>query len=150
LTKVHKLLVLLPKDRTLTGMLHSIQEDGQIAFSAPCRGKADNGRAVKENNPERKPVLPYGDTPSGRYKMTSPIPLQSNPRLGRWFIPMKGMTGDAAAAANYGRTGLGIHAGRGDDELIATYGCVRLRDSDMDKLAALLGKTKFTIEVMDI
>ncbi len=48
-----------------------------------------------------------------------------------------------------GRTGLGIHGGRGDAVLKATHGCVRLKDRDMADFARIAGKLRFTVEIRE-
>lgn len=146
-----KILVTLPRDRRLAGHLFVVDDAGEVALAVDARGKADNARAAKAGNPSRDPTRPYGDTPSGAYAPTRLVVFAPpHPRLGRAWFPIEGGGGDALQARLNGRTGLGIHGGRGDGALVATYGCVRLRDRDMKRVAELaLGRT-VEVEVRDL
>lgn len=113
-----------------------------------ARGKADNGRAAREGNPARSSILPYGDAPLGDYA-DSTVVKTHNVRLGHSWIPIVGISDDALKAAENGRTGLGIHAGRSDTDgnLVATYGCVRLDVIDFGRLADILGEEPVSIRI---
>lgn len=148
--------VYLPKDRNDAGWLNLAGPDGALRlYNIPCRGKADNERAAREGNPSRDPTRPYGDTPSGTYDPERIVQFDPpHHRLGRWFLPLRGAgggaSGDALLADERGRTGLGIHAGRGDGRLITTYGCLRLHDRDMAEIAAIVGAELVTVTIEDI
>jgi hypothetical protein len=142
----------LPQDRRLVGALHLFgPRGGLIATGVPCLGKADGARAAAAHNPERRPVLPYGDTPAGTYKPALVEIFETwHPRMGRGCIPLEGEAGDALIAAQHGRTGLAIHAGRGDGGLVPTYGCLRLADSVFDRLVAAIGDEPVRVRVIDL
>lgn len=147
----------LPRDRTLPGVMRVTRgglfsdDDELILPEIPCRGKADSARAAREGNPSRDPLKPYGDTPSGEYEETQIEMLgHANSRVGKGWIPMQGRSGDALAALENGRSGLGIHGGRGNRGLMATHGCVRVRDADFDLLAKALKGQKFRVVIRDV
>ena len=62
---------------------------------------------------------------------------------------MFGLQGDAATAVECGRTGLGLHAGRGDDRLVPTYGCLRITDLHFDRLAECLDGDAVEIRILE-
>lgn len=145
-----RILILLPRDRTRPGVLHLFGADGAQLEAVPCRGKADGARAAKEGNTAREPLKPYGDTPTGKYKRTRPTPTGDKaPKLGPIWIPLVGIEGDAVLAKAGGRTGLGIHAGRGN-ELIATYGCIRVGQNDFDDLVAAIGEDDVDVTIEEL
>lgn len=143
--------VFLPRDRTRPGYLHLFDSDGErLLAEVPCRGKADNQQAAKNGNPTRNPTRPYGDTPAGVY-MPSRVTRYDPPHktFGKYAILLEGEAGDALKARENGRSGLAIHGGRGDGRLIATYGCIRVRDSDMQRLVDAIGDRQVIVEVVD-
>jgi hypothetical protein len=142
--------IFLPRDRYKPGRLHVFDATGRLIHSdVPVLGKADNGRAAKAGNPDRAPMQPFGDTPTGSYVPTRRVMFGApHDRLGKGWFPIEGATGDALVACTAGgRTGLGLHAGRGNDRLVPTYGCLRVLDSDFDALAALAGDAPVQIVV---
>lgn len=145
-----RILAFLPANRLEPGLLHLFDHDGVLLHTAACFGKADNTRAAAEGNPDRDPVQPYGDTPAGDYK-PSKVERFDPPhqRMGSAFIPLHGASGDAMRA-QLSRTGLGIHAGKGDGALIPTFGCVRVRDRDMGVLAREIGSDPVTVTIEDM
>ena len=54
------------------------------------------------------------------------------------------------SAMENGRRGLGIHAGRGNDRLVPTFGCIRLRDKDMQHIQSLAQDHQFKISIEEI
>lgn len=144
-----RIKIFLPADRARAGVLRVFKGPTQeYMMDRPCLGKADNARAAKAGNPTRDPALPYGDTPTGEFAVSRYFPFaETHPRIGDGWIPMTGLSGQAEDAVRGGRTGLGIHAGRGNDRLVPTYGCVRLLDSDMAWLAKLVGDSEIRTEV---
>lgn len=148
---IAKIVVSLPKDRLTAGALAVYMRDGGRVARFPCRGKADSARAAQAGNPKRDPAYPYGDAPAGDYGETwLNLFGEDHPRYGIGWIPLFGVYGQAWRARQNGRTGLGIHAGRGDEKLIATYGCIRMLDRDFKKLAELVGHDRFTVTVEDV
>lgn len=143
---MYRLLAALPKDRRLYGRLTLLSPGGSVLFHVVCLGKADNRRAELEGNPNRSPVLPYGDTPAGTYAAARVRRFDPpHKRLGAYAIPLIGIGGQALEAMRDGgdekppRTELYIHGGRGNEKLIVTYGCLRVSDDDMAKLVAKIG-----------
>lgn len=148
---MRKIHVFLFADRTKPGVLALLDEGGADACW-PCLGKADNARAVLAGNDGRDPAYPYGDTPTGGYRATRLVRFATtHPRLGAAWFPIEGESGQAVEARiKGGRTGLGIHAGRGDDKLVPTYGCVRMRQTDFDRLAALVDGEWLKVAVSEL
>jgi len=164
---MYHIRIRLPKDRTRHGVLilgldPRIKGDPRVAPggglallpSILCYGKADNARAAEAGNPGRDPTRPYGDTPAGVFARTRVERFATpHPRLGRAWIPLApvaGQPGQAAAALANGREGLGIHAGRGDGELMPTYGCVRLGDRDFAVLARRIGDGAVEVTIEEV
>lgn len=131
----------------------SVNEDWvPIAGPYDCLGISDRGAAVTHNNPTSSPLLPFGNTPTGTYRVYV-LTVQKdtdgygvNPVL--WLKPTGG---DAMKAETDGkRSGLLIHGGKVNPAytqwhgLRPTYGCVRMHDADiaqMLQLADLESKT---------
>lgn len=103
-----------------------------------CLGKADNRRAAEHGNPDRDPVRPYGDTPLGRYDGKVVRFDLPDKVLGEAWIKLDPKSGEALAGLGNGRSGLGIHGGRGDEKLMPTLGCVRMYDRDFKVLVAAI------------
>lgn len=148
---MYTMKIMLPEDRAKPGILRLFEGPQQtLVFDAQCLGKADNLRAADKGNPARDPARPYGDTPTGEYGPTRWFPFaQPHPRMGDGWIPLSGISGQAEDAVRNGRTGLGIHAGRGDGRLVPTYGCVRMRDADMARLAEIVGDREIRVEIYE-
>lgn len=141
----------LPLDRANEGLLRLIAEEGTELGRWPCRGKADSARARQEGNPGRDPTRPYGDTPSGGYEPATVVALDPpHPVMGRLCVPLNGTSGAALQAKLNGRKGLAIHGGRGDDRLVATHGCIRMYDKDINRLHQLLDTVEAEITVIDV
>ncbi len=149
-----RLSITLPADRVRPGRLRLLS-GGDVLLDMPCLGKADSGRALKEGNPARDPLKPYGDTPGGTYRAARIRVFDpEHQRMGRYAIPLIGRGGPALKAMDL-RTELYIHAtpgndaNRGTDRLIPTYGCIRLLDADMEALAQRLGDRLVEIEISE-
>ena len=117
-----------------------LREDGELIGGPwPCYGKADNAKAAAQENPSRDPVLPYGDHPLGRYRVTGFLPGAHGQakRFGPGCFILEPIEGDAARAKENGRTGLLIHGGSLDSagNLRATFGCLRIPDEIVRHLA---------------
>jgi hypothetical protein len=130
------------QERHNPGILRLVDGAGTELLICECLGKADGKAASAAGNPSRDPVLENGDTPTGLYAPARALlipPADPNfAHMGAWFIPLIGVSGDAARAKNAGRKGLALHAGRGDDRLVPTHGCLRVRDGDMAELVDTL------------
>ena len=132
----------LPEDRSQPGGIFYVVEGGKIALGpVPAFGEADNSAAKKAGNETEDPTRPFGDHPWGLYRVMGvrdkPEPARS---YGPAFLPLDPVHGEALAAEESGRTGLGIHGGdpAADGSLRVTHGCLRLRNADAAKLAALV------------
>lgn len=140
MAKELKIHITLPRDRRKPGIFRLLDMSDRVLFDAPCLGKADNARAAREGNPTRDPKRPYGDTPTGDYAPARVWRLDPPHRvMGPLVIELEGASGDALQARINGRRGLAIHGGRGDARLVATLGCIRLRDKSMAEVARLCG-----------
>jgi len=136
----HTLHVYLPEDRRGIGDALLCTTWAMSFGPWPVLGKADNRTAARHGNPSRDPIQPYGDTPLGAYwpRAFQPVPANRQARFGAHWLPLVGRGGDAWRAMEAGRGGLYLHGGRGDI-LMPTYGCLRMRDRDLEKLAARAG-----------
>ena len=157
-----KIQVILPVDRYNAGKIiygqrnifryldapYALQQEAGI-YEVPCLGKADNAKAKTHKNPTRDPLLPWGDTPTGVYAPTHPVWLDKKTQLGEAWIPIIGISGDALRAVKNGRTGLGIHAGRGSDKLKPTYGCLRMLAKDFYRMIAYINEDPIDLEITE-
>src|SRR5580658_2871903 len=67
---MHKLIVSLPTKREFEGRLTLEGENGRVlAGPFPVCGLADRGAAERHGNPSGHALLPFGDTPLGRYRI---------------------------------------------------------------------------------
>lgn len=144
------LIVKLRHDRSQAGDYSLLDPSSVVVLRGSCLGKADNARATQAGNRARNPVKPYGDTPLGRYR-PAPITVFSphHPRLGAYGIELIGEAGPALVAMAE-RTGLWVHAGRGDGRLVPTYGCLRLLDRDMAAMARLVGRGLVRVTIAEV
>lgn len=144
-----QVIVTLPKDRTRPGRLEYRDIKGELAFSCPALGRS----AGHPSNPTRDPMKHRGNTPVGRYAITFVShlarPITGIGSLWIGLDPDDFYDTQARRAELAGRTGLGIHGGRGDAVLKPTHGCIRLTDRDMAALARIAGKTRFTVLVQE-
>jgi hypothetical protein len=149
-----KILITLPLDRTQVGTLRVLADDGSTQFGPVIAlGKSDNETAAAHGNTARDSTLSYGDTPLGNYDPATTLGGVTVPDMGPVIIPLNGISGDALTAKENGRSGLAIHAGRGDDGgpyegLFPTDGCVRLAQSDMNNLVSYMGTTVYPISIV--
>jgi hypothetical protein len=141
--------VALPADRKKLGTYTVVDDAGIVRFGpVPCLGLADQTLAGEHGNPTRNPLLPYGDTPLGLYRVTI-IPASSNthsygpnPRL--MLTPVSGEC-VMAEDRDHLRAGILNHGGDPNpaytfwDSLRPTEGCVRLSDANMAAVIARLG-----------
>lgn len=146
-----RILIRLPPDRRQAGHLTVIEDDKVVLAGIPARGKADTGTAKARGNPSRCTTMPFGDTPSGVWHACRVTKLpKPAPGLGAaWIALERPWSGDAVQAQINGRSGLGIHGGRGNGDLIATQGCVRVRDDDFARIADAMGQDEFWVDVID-
>lgn len=134
----------LPSDRTRAGLLALRDSNGKL-LAGPWRvlGKADGQTAKANNNPNRSRVLPYGDTPTGRYNVTGAFKVGDGTTYSKKSYGIHGalrldpVSGEAKQAKDIGhRTGLLIHSGDlgTQNRLRPTNGCLRLSNDDMKAL----------------
>lgn len=163
--------VVLPKNRRQVGEMWLKDGDAVILGPFECRGKADNSAAAKHDNPptgspsQRDPRRPYGDTPAGRWsacRIAARGHFHAGDGIGPVWIPLdREHAADGATkelltpGANKSdplhteRSNLGIHGGRGNGDLMATNGCLRVHDSAMTLLASALRATVFDVVIED-
>lgn len=140
------IIITLPRDRRVPGTLEYFDDAGTSRFRCVALGRS----AGHATNPTRNPLRFRGHTPAGDYALTFCTAL-ARPvvGIGSLWIGLDPVSGQALAAEQAGRTGLGIHGGRGDQILKVTHGCIRLFDRDMTALAKVLGKTRFTVSIVE-
>jgi lipoprotein-anchoring transpeptidase ErfK/SrfK len=136
--------VQLPADRTQTGTLSLVADDGVTVIAGPFMvyGKADGQTAAANGNSTRNTLLPFGDTPLGTYsvpgmEVTGDGTGRSTHSYGpNGAIRLNPTGGDAATAAIAGRQYLLIHGGDPNAAglLRPTNGCLRLSNPDMVSL----------------
>lgn len=160
-------LVRLQQDRRQVGTLSLIEGDasgvggaaGSVALQIECRGKSDQASADKARNQHRDPRQPMGDTPTGRWtgcRVVSRPHMRENDGIGpRWIeLPWECAADDATRRLldpkiKGSRSKLGIHGGRGNGDLVATNGCVRVRDQDFRRLDELIGARAFDVMIAE-
>jgi hypothetical protein len=145
--------VQLPANRLRTGTLSVIDPlTGVPLFGpVPVLGRAARDRAGQAGNPGGDPLRPYGDTPTGGYRIVNIVangPGTSRPVLNygqSGAIVLDPASGDAARAEANGRTGLLIHAGRHAFSSVVdaralkpTNGCLRMLDWDLAELIKVI------------
>lgn len=148
---IGRIIITLPKDRSKLGEL-KLFGVGQMpatdtpVFRCPCLGRS----AGAATNPSRDPLKYRGHTPTGDYAVTFVTALaRPIAGIGSLWIGLDPVGGQAQAAEDAGRTGLGIHGGRGDDVYKMTHGCIRLLDKDMVALAKIAGKLRFSVSISE-
>jgi gamma-glutamyltranspeptidase/glutathione hydrolase len=92
----------LLQDRTRPGRVQLFDDDGKPLSSAyPCLGMGDPSAAAAHGNPTRNPVLPYGDTPIGRYSIPG---FETMPQNGIHSVTVPGaVAGWMALHERFGR-----------------------------------------------
>ena len=143
----------LPLDRAQRGVLilRPVGSTEAPSLVCECLGKADNQRAAQAANPQRSPIRPYGDTPAGIYAPARITPYQGrNPGIGPYWLPMEGIEGAAKVAKEEGRTGLALHAGRGDLGLTPTFGCIRVYSRHFARIMGLTRGGRIQVRVFDV
>lgn len=142
--------IYLPKDRFKPGILEYYTPWEERLLVCDCLGRSAGILDKLTGAVRRDPLQFRGNTPLGGYATTFvshlPKPVLG---IGSLWIPIDPVSGDALKAEQNGRTGLGIHGGRGNGALKPTHGCIRLRDKDMAELARIAGKTRFTVDIRE-
>jgi len=141
-----KIAVQLHKDRTLSGILQILDLSGGFILGPfTCLGKADGGDAKLHGNPERNPVLPFGDTPTGKYNVVQLVSHSGGESDLHTYgsfpsVLLDPISGDALKAKKNGRAGLMIHGGgpSASGRLRPTHGCIRLSEANQRDLVSLV------------
>ena len=141
-----KLVVAFSSNRDFEGKIH-LEQDGRLLAGpfAVC-GRADEAAAQRHGNPDRNPLLPFGDTPLGFYRVVGLLPSGGGTALPKNFfgphsvVVLKPTGGDAALADANGRFNTLIQGGQEGPggRLLPTNGSLRLRDKDQKKLLRAL------------
>jgi len=127
------IVVQLPADRTQTGTLSLVADDGTTVLSGPFQtyGKADGQTAAANGNTTQNTLPPFGDTPLGTYAVPGmEVTGDGTGRSTHSYGP------NGATAAIAGRQYLLIHGGdlNAAGALRPTNGCLRLSNADMKSL----------------
>ena len=152
--------IILASDRNRVGRL-ILKDDAGRKLAGPYSvcGRANDFAASEHRNPTRSPLQPYGDTPTGEYRMRGIV------RTGRGtaydatvfgkfgMIALEPVRGQAAIADQNGRHVLVIHAGTPNPAsrlLYATNGSVRMYDDDLRELIeALRGESSVVCKISE-
>lgn len=134
--------IVLNPDRTRPGTLKVFDDDGVLVLGPlPCLGRADNAEAAKHGNPTRSPLRPFGDTPTGKWRVYQYIAPSSETASQRTYGPHGALDlwptdGPAVTAYANGRRGILIHGGApsASGGLRPTHGCVRVANSTILEL----------------
>jgi hypothetical protein len=145
---MHKIIIQLPINRDYTGRLEVQNASGKrLAGPFKICGRADDERAQANKNPARNPLLPFGDTPLGEYKVVKIIgsgsgtPYGSDEFGSAGLVLLQPKQGDAVLADANGRFGFFIQGGaRPRSGLLRPTldGSLRLSDGDQRKLISTL------------
>ena len=140
-----QLIAILPNDRSQIGELQ-IWRNGALVQKFPVLGKADNALAKKSGNASRDQLFPFGDTPTGKWKVTAaPKPQADTSTYGIHPVFMLWpLDGNAMIShdAKHRRVGIWLHAGvlNGAGQLRPTYGCLRVHNETMGRLHELIAQ----------
>lgn len=133
-----EITVLLPKNRTQLGTL-TATHDGRELGSYAVYGKSDNATAKAKGNADRDPLKPFGDTPTGHWKVTvgnkhaDTHTYGTEPVFMLWPLDGQAL---ASHGPRYRRTGIWLHGGglNAAGGLRPTFGCLRVHNETMAKL----------------
>lgn len=144
-----KLIVSLPEDRGYAGTLRVENGRGRVlAGPFPVCGRADGAAARRHDNRARNPLLPFGDTPLGRYRVVGVLPGGTDWPADRFgphgVVVLQPTAGEAALADANGRFHLLIQGGRlgRGRRLRPTNGALRLANRDQKRLIDLLRRRR--------
>ncbi len=146
---MHRIVVRLPENRDYAGQL-TIEGPGGKLIAGPFEacGRANDQLARINQNPARDPLLPFGDTPLGRYHAVQIIPSGPGTSYGSDEFGSAGIVllqprhGEVVLADANGRFGFFIHGGAAarNGALRPTEGSLRLSNRDQRKFVAALRK----------
>ncbi len=146
-----RLVVRLHQDRDRCGSLALYDARGRrVCGPFAVAGRSSDSWAAVNGNPERSPLLRFGDTPTGAYKIrrilksgsrTSYDAAQFGPN---GIVVLEGVSGDAALAEANGRFHVLIIGGKrsANGELRSTAGSLRLSDEGQKLLVSALRKLR--------
>jgi hypothetical protein len=154
MTNIYQLDVRLPVNRALAGVADLRSPAGDLLIAAlPVLGKADNARAVAKANPQRDPLRVGGDTPTGAYAPARLIRQAGYTNTyGRYKLSLIGVRGDALTAMQNKRSHLLLHGGHKtkSGKLMPTFGCLRMTDSELAALAAVVKECLIQVLVTEV
>lgn len=139
--------VVFGADRNFCGRLSLIDDDDRVICGPfAVAGRASSLLAARHGNPTREPTLPYGDTPTGVYRVTQSMPVghsmadASHRFGGQSVLLLQPVSGDAALAEANGRFHLYIQADAPGDNsaLRSSAGSLRLKATAMAELVDLV------------
>lgn len=134
-----RIVITFQRDRSQLGRIEVFAPNGTKLGSFPALGKADNQEAARRNNPDRNPLRPFGDTPTGTWRATVGKVMPDTSTYGIhaviWLWPTGGDALTSHSPLNR-RTGIWLHGGSlgPAGQLRPTYGCVRVHDGTMARL----------------
>src|SRR5271165_6576823 len=152
--------IILASDRNRVGRL-ILKDDAGRKLAGPYSvcGRANDFAASEHRNPTRSPLQPYGDTPTGEYRLRGIVRTGRGTAydatlFGRFgMIALEPVRGQAAIADQNGRHVLVIHAGTPNPAsrlLYATNGSVRMYDDDLRELIeALRGESSVICRISE-
>ena len=145
-----RIRIVFGSDRGRCGLLTLLDDqDHVICGPFPVAGRSGDRLAAQHGNPARNPLLRYGDTPEGTYRVTGfigtgPETTHDSDDYGpHGVIVIEAVAGDAALAEANGRYRLLIEGGDAGlgGTLRSTAGSLRLHDQDQATLLAALNGT---------
>lgn len=156
-------LVELRPDRRRVGRLRLLARGAgapRVLFRCRALGLADTATALKAGNPARDPLKPFGDAPCGHWtgcRLVARAKFVPKDGIGPRWIPLHHRhAADEATRQLLNprrplcRWEMGIHAGWGNGHLMLTQGCIRVRDEDFDRLAALMGDEAVDVHIVEV
>ncbi len=144
---MYKIIVRLPGNRDFAGSIQIENSAGRrIAGPFPICGRADDKLARENKNPNRDPLLPFGDTPLGEYQLKEIIasgnatPYSAEEFGSSGIVLLQPGNGAAALADANGRFGFFIQGGALSRKglLRPTDGSLRLSNKHQRELLAVL------------
>ncbi|MGC9953346.1 MAG: hypothetical protein ABSD21_03605 [Rhizomicrobium sp.] len=148
---MERIIVELPADRDFCGTLTYVDEQGQVrAGPFPVAARGSERLAAARGNATRNPLLRFGDTPLGTYRVRQILPsgngtIYEASLFGpSGVIVIEAMEGDAALADANGRTRFFIAGGAlaPDGCLRSGSGNLRLSNAHQCELLDALGETE--------
>jgi len=145
--------IVLPTNRSLCGNLTLLADDGSVICGPfAVAGRSSDALAAAHGNASRRSTLPYGDTPTGEYRVSKvaffdPGEAEASGRRGEpGELLIDPTAGDAAIAEANGRYCFRVRGGRPgpDGSFLSTAGALRMDDDDLAKLLDALARSPGT------